>query len=74
MDDDASIRFARAELDDRTHAAWTMRVDVEPVAGVCSVTLTLVYDGALWIPALGTILHGAIESATERLPDYLDQR
>ena len=68
---EASIRFVRAELDGKQHASWVMAIEVDPVASSCSVTLSLAYDGSLWMPALGSILHGSIESATRRLPEYL---
>ncbi len=73
-DDHFTVRFVRRELDGRDHAAWIMEAEVEPVASICSVTLTLSYEGGLWIPALGTVLHSAIERATERLPAYVEQR
>ena len=73
-DDHASVRFIRREVDGRDHAAWTMEAEVEPVASISAVTLTLSYSGGLWIPALGSVLHSAIERATERLPAYMEQR
>ena len=73
-EDHCSVRFIRRELDGREHAAWIMEAEVEPVALISSVTLTLSYEGGLWIPALGTVLHSAIERATERLPAYLEQK
>lgn len=72
--DEFTIRFVRAEVDGKDHAAWTMHVEVDPVANASSLTLTLSYDGKLWVPALGNILHSAIATATERLPDYLATR
>ena len=69
------IRFVRREADERTHASWTMDVQVTDLAGPMSaVTLTLSYDGGLWVPALGAILGGAIDRATVRLPAYLETR
>ncbi len=73
-DDHSLVRFVRRELDGRDHAAWIMEAEVEPVASICSVTLTLSYEGGLWIPALGSVLHSAIERATVRLPAYVEQR
>lgn len=67
------IRFVRRETDDRVHAEWLMEVEVAATTVSSStVTLTLQYGGALWVPALGTILRGAIERATTRLPAYLE--
>lgn len=70
----SSVRFVRREVDGREHAAWIMEANVEPAESRSLVTLTLSYEGGLWIPALGGVLHGAIERATERLPEYLEQR
>lgn len=78
--DDASVlpsntvRFARRELDGRDHADWTMEVQTDARERQTLVTMTLAYDGGLWIPALGGVLDGAIERATRRLPDYLEAR
>ena len=68
------VRFVRHEVDGRTHAGWTMEAEVEPVASICSVSLSLAYDGGLWVPALGNVLHSAIAKATDRLPAYVEQR
>ena len=38
------------------------------------VTLTLSYTGGLWMPALGNVLSGAIERATNKLPAYVESR
>lgn len=73
-EDHSSVRFIRREVDGRTHAAWTMEAEVEPVASISSVTLSLAYDGGLWIPALNNVLHSAIAKATDRLPAYVEQR
>jgi len=72
--DHTRVRFVRREVDGRTHAGWTMTADVDPVAGISSITLSLSYDGTLWAPALGNILHSAIERATERLPAYVEKQ
>lgn len=67
-----NIRFERAELDGREHAAWVMETHVRPDgADSCTVDLELSYSGGLWMPALGNTLGGAIERATTRLPDYV---
>lgn len=73
-DDTHHIRFVRREQDGREHAAWTMEAEVEAVGPTSLVTLTLRYDGGLWIPALGGILGGAIDRATDGLPAYLESR
>ena len=69
-----SVRYVRHELDGREHAQWTMEALVEPVGDASHVTLSLSYDGGLWVPALGTVLSSAIERATRRLPSYLESR
>ena len=70
----ANIRFSRNELDGRTHASWTMHASVTAQSNHrAAVVLTLAYDGGLWVPALGGVLDGAIERATRRLPDYVQE-
>ena len=59
-----NISFARREDDERSHAAWTMSCLISPSGSASSVELTLAYDGGLWVPALGSVLDGAIERAT----------
>ncbi len=75
---ETTIRFLRNEVDGRDHAAWTMEVTVSEPApdrpDETVVLLTLSYDGGLWIPTLGTVLDGAIERATRRLPTYVQGR
>ena len=78
-DDVTSVRFTRNEVDGRTHAGWTMQCTVTPKSDSadrngCVVMLTLSYDGGLWIPALGSVLDGAIERATRRLPAYVQEQ
>lgn len=69
-----SVRYVRCELDGRDHAQWTMEASVEPVGQASHITLSLSYDGGLWVPALGAVLSSAIERATRRLPAYLESR
>jgi hypothetical protein len=75
-----SVRFVRREIDERDHAEWIMEAVVIEAGGSskvtpCSkVTLSLAYDGGLWVPALGGVLSGAIDRATSRLPTYLETR
>lgn len=73
-DDDHHICFVRREQDGREHATWTMEAEVEPMDARSRVTLTLRYDGGLWVPSLGGILGGAIDRATTGLPAYLESR
>ncbi len=68
------VVFVRREQDGRAHAQWTMTALVTPDGEASNVTLELSYDGGLWIPALGAILGGAIDRATERLPSYVESR
>ncbi len=68
------IVFVRREHDGRAHAQWTMKALVTPDDRSTKVTLELSYDGGLWVPALGSILGGAIDRATERLPSYVESR
>lgn len=69
-----TIRFIRLEVDGRDHARWTMEAMVEPAESSSKITLTLTYDGGLWIPALGVVLTSAIDRATKGLPSYLERR
>lgn len=72
-----NIGFSRNELDDRSHASWTMECSVREAekdgAEGSAVVLSLSYDGGLWIPSLGSVLDSAIERATRRLPAYVKE-
>jgi hypothetical protein len=67
-----SVRFVRREIDERHHADWIMEAAVSEAGASSKVTLSLAYDGGLWVPALGAVLSGAIDRATSRLPTYLE--
>lgn len=69
-----TISFSRSEDDDRSHAAWTMECSISPEGTASRVHLTLAYGGSLWVPALGSVLDGAIERSTLRLPAYVQER
>jgi hypothetical protein len=69
-----SVRFVRREIDERDHAEWIMEAVVSEAGTSTKVTLSLAYDGGLWIPALSVVLNGAIDRATSRLPTYLENR
>lgn len=70
-----AVRFEREELDGRDHAHWVMEASVVEVDDASSrVTLMLSYSGGLWMPALGSVLTGAIERATKKLPEYVNSR
>ena len=50
---DERVVFERAEVDGRDHARWTLRAELEPVAGdQTRLTMHLAYDGALWTGGL----------------------
>lgn len=70
-DGDFRARFERRELDGRDHAAWMMESTVAAEAETSRVTLTLSYEGGLWVPALGGVLSAAIERSSERLVQYV---
>ena len=63
--------FERAEIDGRNHAAWTLRVELEPVHGdpeTTNVTMHLAYDGSLWT---GGVLARVLDDQIRRGRDGL---
>lgn len=66
---DRLVVFERAEVDGRQHAAWTLRVELEPAGDDATrVTMHLAYDGGLWSGAvLGRVLDDEIARARQRL-------
>ena len=68
------IRFERREHDQRNHAEWVMDAEVVPLEGRSAVTLRLAYSGGLYTSVLDPILGAAIDRATRRLPEYVEQR
>lgn len=56
--------FERAELDDRQHARWALRAELEPAGADRSrLTMHLAYDGALWT---GGLLERVLEEEIRR--------
>ena len=63
------VRFERAERDGRSHAPWTLEVELEPAPAPSSTRLTmrLHYGGRLWMPVLDRLLSDEIERSRPRL-------
>jgi hypothetical protein len=64
-----SVRFERAEDDDRDHSAWVLDVTVEPLeAGAASrLTVQLHYGGGLLGPVVERLLADEIDRSRQRL-------
>lgn len=61
------VVFERRELDDRSHAAWTLGADVAARAGGSTVRMSLRYAGRLWGPVVERLLVDEIERSRTRL-------
>ena len=69
------VRFARAEVDGRSHAPWVMDVVVAAVdssltEGV-TVRMDLRYDGTKWVPLLDAVLASEVRRAAGRLAEQV---
>lgn len=63
-----SARFERAEHDGRSHSAWVLEVEVEPLDDHRSrLDVHLHYGGSLWAPVLDRMLQDEIRRSTPRL-------
>lgn len=61
---DRLVVFERAEVDDRRHARWALRAELEPVDERSTrLTMHLAYDGALWT---GGLLERVLEDEIRR--------
>ena len=66
VDDSGRIRFERAEIDGRDHAAWILDANLtgdDP----CSVTVELRYEGRWWSAPLEAVLGSQVDDAIPRL-------
>ena len=64
------VRFARAEDDGRSHAAWILTATVDDVDGGARLTTELVYTGSLWT---GTVLPRVLDHEIDHGRDALRQ-
>lgn len=61
------VVFERAEADGRSHASWTLSVELVPVDGASRVTMSFRYGGGLWGPVVERLLGDEIEQSKPRL-------
>ena len=71
LDEPHRVRFERAELDGRQHAAWTLEAAVEPTAEGSRLTMGLHYGGSLFAPVLERLLAEEVDRSRQRLLDLL---
>jgi len=69
------VAFERFEIDGRTHAPWTLRADLDPVAdseGETVLTMKLSYGGRLWTGAvLQRVLDDEVRKGSDALLDIV---
>jgi hypothetical protein len=65
------VRFERAELDGREHAAWVLEAEVERADAGSRLRMRLHYGGALFGPVLERLLADEIERSRQRLLSVL---
>ena len=71
---DRAARFERAEIDGRSHAAWTLEAAVSALGGASEgsrLTMTLTYGGRLWA---GAVLQRVLDDEVTRGSDALLER
>lgn len=61
------VTFERREIDDREHAAWTLRAEVTADGDTSTLRMHLHYGGSLWVPLLERLLTNEIEASRSRL-------
>jgi hypothetical protein len=67
------VVFERAEADGRSHAAWTLSVEVGESDRGAQVTMTFRYGGGLWGPVVDRLLGDEIERSKLRLAALVEQ-
>jgi hypothetical protein len=65
------VRFERAEVDGRQHAAWVLEAAVEPNAQGSRLTMRLHYGGSLFAPVLERLLADEVDRSRARLLELL---
>ena len=69
--DKTNIVFERRETDGRQHAAWRLRVVVQPASDGSHLTMHLHYDGRFFVSVVEAILQQNIDAARQRLGELL---
>ncbi|MEI7887152.1 MAG: SRPBCC family protein [Actinomycetes bacterium] len=65
-------RFERRERDGRSHSHWVLEAIVNPVTDTeTALTMSLHYDGTMWVPMLDRLLADEIERSRGRLLSVL---
>lgn len=65
------LRFERAEIDGRDHAAWVLDARLRG-DDPCEVTVELHYEGRLWSTPLEAVLGSQVDDAIPRLRSLVD--
>ncbi len=73
VDDGATYRFERQELDGRDHSSWTLDASVSGDGHASTVVMDLRYEGALWTAPLEPILGSFIDGAGPDLEAYANR-
>lgn len=74
LDDEATVRFERAEIDGKAHSAWVLAAGVSAIDDGpfrSEVLVALSYDGSMWSGLLDGVLGSAADRATRQLQDYV---
>ena len=71
LGDDGTVRFERAETDDRSHSAWVLAAEVRPGATGSQLVMRLHYGGSMWMPLLDRLLADEIERSRPRLVEVV---
>jgi hypothetical protein len=61
------VRFERAEVDGREHAAWSLEAEVLAAGGGSQLTMRLHYSGGLFGPVVERLLADEIDRSGQRL-------
>ena len=73
--DNARVMFGRVQADDRDHAAWILRGEVDAVDHGVELTMHLEYTGELWsMNVLGRILDDEVRRSTKALAGLLSEQ
>lgn len=68
-----TLRYDRAEVDGRSHSAWSLEAAIEG-SEPSAVRVDLRYEGALWSAPLEAILKGQATDAVPRLQALIAER
>ncbi len=74
IDDADQLVFSRSESDDRSHASWELRFELNASDNSTTVHASLHYEGKMWTPGpVEDALDSGLDKGIEQLQEFVSQ-